>query len=474
MLPQPQLRFADAWNLPQPTLQTIERLDAELLGYYSRKIQLDPRLSRATVSFQASKVRPAYRWYKYKEAFSPDLVVYLLTHYAAEVARLIDPFAGSGTALFAASTFGTDADGVELLPLAQELIRNRSFLQSHLLPSDADAVRAWIKQRPWESTAPEYKLRTLRITQGAYPAETVAAIERYITSVNREDTVVRTVLQLALLSVLESVSYTRKDGQYLRWDDRSGRKAGKKSFNKGPIPAFGRAVTQKVEEILVDLLAAALVPPALPAGQISLLEGSCLNVLPTLPDQSYGVILTSPPYCNRYDYTRTYALELAALGLTEIEMTALRQEMVSSTVENREKDLAALNPKWEQALGAAEHSELLQSILAYLVAEKDAGRLNNAGIPRMVRGYFYEMACVISECARLLTPGGRVLMVNDNVRYAGASVSVDLILSAIAESLGFEVEAILVLPNSKGNSSQQMSVYGREQLRKCVYVWRKT
>lgn len=64
-------------------------------------------------------------------------------------------------------------------------------------------------------------------------------------------------------------------------------------------------------------------------------------------------------------------------------------------------------------------------------------------------------------------------MVNDNVRYAGASVSVDLILSAMAEELGFEVETILVLPTGKGNSSQQMGEHGREALRKCVYVWRK-
>ena len=91
----------------------------------------------------------------------------------------------------------------------------------------------------------------------------------------------------------------------------------------------------------------------------------------------------------------------------------------------------------------------------------------------MVRGYFYEMACVIAECARVLKPGARLFMVNDNVRYAGASISVDVILSDIAEKLGFSVELILVLPDGKGNSSQQMGEHGRESLRKCVYVWRK-
>jgi hypothetical protein len=91
----------------------------------------------------------------------------------------------------------------------------------------------------------------------------------------------------------------------------------------------------------------------------------------------------------------------------------------------------------------------------------------------MVRGYFYEMACVIAESARVLKQGAPLIMVNDNVRYAGLSISVDLILSDFARQLGFYVEKILVLPGSKGNSSQQMGEHGREVLRKCVYIWRK-
>lgn len=66
-----------------------------------------------------------------------------------------------------------------------------------------------------------------------------------------------------------------------------------------------------------------------------------------------------------------------------------------------------------------------------------------------------------------------MIMVNDNVRYEGAHVPVDLILSEIAKRAGFDVESIWVLPRGKGNSSQQMGMYGREEIRKCVYVWRR-
>ncbi|HQC34777.1 MAG TPA: hypothetical protein PLG95_08625 [Methanoculleus sp.] len=72
---------------------------------------------------------------------------------------------------------------------------------------------------------------------------------------------------------------------------------------------------------------------------------------------------------------------------------------------------------------------------------------------------------------RLLKPGGRVFYVNDNVRYAGETVPVDLILAEFAEAAGLEVPAILTLPHGKGNSSQQMGRHGREEVRKCVSVW---
>jgi hypothetical protein len=64
-------------------------------------------------------------------------------------------------------------------------------------------------------------------------------------------------------------------------------------------------------------------------------------------------------------------------------------------------------------------------------------------------------------------------MVNDNVRYVGEEIPVDLILSEFAASYGLETEKIYVLDQNKGNSSQQMGAHGRSPLRKCVYLWRK-
>ena len=240
---------------------------------------------------------------------------------------------------------------------------------------------------------------------------------------------------------------------------------------------FDQAICDKISSIIFDLKIGGQQQELFPAqqvlGEINLYNGSCLDVMPNLQGMTYDAVITSPPYCNRYDYTRTYALELALLGINEPDLISHRQHMLSCTVENRAKDLLTFNPRWITAIDATDRQELLQTILAYLDNQKAQGLLNNNGIPRMVRGYFHEMACVIAECLRVMRPNASLFMVNDNVRYAGASISVDMIISAIAESLGFCVERILVLPKGKGNSSQQMGEHGREPLRKCVYVWKK-
>jgi hypothetical protein len=91
----------------------------------------------------------------------------------------------------------------------------------------------------------------------------------------------------------------------------------------------------------------------------------------------------------------------------------------------------------------------------------------------MVRNYFLEMCLVIYELYRVTRKGGHAVMINDNVRYAGEEVPVDLILSDMAASFGFQVSNIWTLGRGKGNSSQQMGNHGRSELRKCVYLWRK-
>lgn len=464
-------------SIDSSVLRKVEKLNRETERRWKDRLVVETALSRSLVSFQANKGRAVYRWFKYKEAFSAGLMEYLLDRYRIPKGVLLDPFAGSGTALFSAGTFGLRAEGIELLPIGQTVIATKQLMDWKIKQQDMERIAFWLQERPWKTHTVVKPLNELRITRGAYPPKTAEAMGKFLDAAEQENRRVGAVLRFALLCVLESISYTRKDGQYLRWDYRSGRRLGKKVFDKGEILPFDKAMNEKLQEMVTDLCSAE-VPEDLfrtlrSRTEIVLHSGSCLDILPKLPTNFFDGLMTSPPYCNRYDYTRTYALELALLGVDEEGLIKLRQEMLSCTVENRVKDLMALNSNWKPALEVADNHELLQAILAYLESQKELDLLNNDGIPRMVRGYFSEMACVIAECSRVLKPGAPLIMVNDNVRYAGVSIPVDIILTEIAERLGFDAETILVLPNGKGNSSQQMGAHGRESLRKCVYVWRK-
>lgn len=459
-------------------LNKIDDLNESLLNHFKKIILVDKKLTRQLVSFQANKKRSNYRWYKYKEAFSADLVEYFLKRYNVHEGKVLDPFAGAGTTLFVSSELGYSADGIELLPVGQQIINSRKICQLELKRNELEDLKRWRDVKPWNLSEGREKINTLRITNGAYHKETEEKIEKFLYEINKEKDLTRAILKFALLCILESVSYTRKDGQYLRWDYRSGRRQGQNTFDKGKIFSFDDAITQKIDEIIIDLYENnqsldLFSEETSHRGDVKLLKGSCLDILPKLESDQYKAIITSPPYCNRYDYTRTYALEHAILGIGESELIDLRQQMLSCTVENREKELLKINSKWKQAIHACENNQLLQNIIQYLEYKKENKELNNNGIPRMVKGYFYEMACVIQDCLRVLETNGLLIMVNDNVRYAGACISVDLILSKIAEDLGFEVSNILVLPQGKGNSSQQMGLHGRDALRKSVYVWRK-
>lgn len=123
------------------TLEEIENLDRQYLSHFQKKFVIQPSLTRSLVSFQANKTRPIYRWYKYKEAFSASLVEYLLKKYGVDQGKILDPFAGSGTALFAASQSGLNADGIELLSIGQQIIHAKQILDTQFTPEDFERLK---------------------------------------------------------------------------------------------------------------------------------------------------------------------------------------------------------------------------------------------------------------------------------------------------------------------------------------------
>lgn len=473
---QEQEKYANGRH-PNPSRRERTRLHSR----FAERLSVNPELTRSLVSFQANKSLPVYRWLKYKEGFSVDLVRYCLAYGSdrfPEPGILLDPFAGTGTALTTAAEAGWSAEGIELLPVGVAAVRARQAaaqVTGAAFRSEQERLSRIDLQK--EASA-HLRFSHLRITRKAFSPETERAIANYRDFVSTvSDESVRYLFWFAALSVLEDVSFTRKDGQYLRWDARSGRSL-KSTFNKGPVLDFRTAIADKLEQMAADIENESAKNHW---AAVTITEGSCLAELAKLENDRYDLVITSPPYCNRYDYTRTYALELAFIGHTDESVKAQRQTLLSATVENKSKQ-HRLSVEYAER-GQAERFEQIQrmfsqqaalhEVLGILKNAQSQGKLNNSNIPNLVENYFFEMCVVVNELARVLAPNGQIFMVNDNVQYHGEEVPVDLILSDFAEQAGLIVERIWVLPRGKGNSSQQMGAHGRNEIRKCVYIWSK-
>ena len=308
---------------------------AELYARFEDRLRVRHDLNRRLVSYQGNKAQPGLRWFKYKEGFSAGLVREAL---AASRGPVLDPFAGLGTTVLVASGAGRPATGIEIMPVGARAARAIAAVGNG---ADFEALRRagegllQAVGRKGEADA-SYRFPHVPITARAFSAETESAIAKaraFLASV--EDADVRMILDVACMSVLEEVSYTRKDGQYLRWDSRSGR-ALRGHMHKGPVPAFADALARRLHEVKEDV---PHVGAHFGGCRPRIVEGSALAELPRLAAQTIGLTITSPPYANRYDYTRTYALELAWLGYDRAAFGALRQALISATVENRPKGL---------------------------------------------------------------------------------------------------------------------------------------
>ena len=440
---------------------------------FADRIQVGRDLTRKLVSYQGNKRVPGLRWLKYKEGFSSDLVREFLGRVRVE--SVLDPFSGAGTSVLTACGMGLRGTGIEIMPVGNLAARAIGFasngVEARAVSSASSGLLEAISRESYEDA---FLFPHVAITEHAFPEAAerdLARAREYIGEI--EDPALSTVLTLACVSVLEEVSYTRKDGQFLRWDPQSGRDVSRR-LHKGTIPTLKDALTKRLAEIADDI---PYLRDRYRGADPRFIDGSSLTELRKLPSESFDAVVTSPPYANRYDYTRTYALELAYLGYDAGQFKELRQALLSATVENRSKR-ALLAQEYEtqellsQAIHMTESQDALQEALGILRA--NAKSLSNPNIISLVENYFAEMSVVICELGRLVTPGGTVFMVNDNVRYHGEEVPVDLVLSDFAEQSGFRCEAIWTLDRGKGNSSQQMGRFGRQELRKCVYHWKKT
>ncbi len=442
---------------------------------FGSRLAVNPELTRKAVSYQGNRRAPGLRWMKYKEGFSRTLVERLIDEHRPTA--VLDPFAGIGTTPLVAAGKGKSATGIEIMPVGVLAGKGIAQAANGVCKATLEAAAGELINRvaSAEPTPKEFAFPHVRITEAAFPEPTESAIAKARQLIaNIDDTGVKTLLNLACMTILEDVSYTRKDGQYLRWDYRSGRTL-RSRVNKGPILSFQHALASRLFEMVQDI---DMLKQEYGGGYPEFMTGSCLELMKGLPSARFDMVITSPPYANRYDYTRTYALELAWLDFDQNGFADLRQRMLSATVENKTKveqlrQIYRENPALlNDSIRMYQDQGAIHEVVAILKQHID--ELGNRHVIRLIEGYFLEMAIVVAELGRVIRPGGTLIMVNDNVQYHGEEVPVDLILSAFAEQSGFVCENIWMLPRGKGNSSQQMRRFGRREIRKCVYKWVRT
>ena len=425
-----------------PADSVRERLESRFKNIMHEELRLRPY-----ISYVGNKNIPFLRIYRYKEAFAFNFVKDFLERFGADRDDYVfDPFSGLGTTLFASMLSGIPSIGNDRLPVAYFISKT---LPLFLFLKENEVKRMWESLEPdIEKSEPADVAMDVPIMQTAFSEENLLLLRRLKSAINELPTPYNDIFLLLFFSIIEECSFTSKDGQFLRL------RRDKRASN--PIKAMRRKVAQVEEDVrrikflYPDLPFSKEIIPEVHSGDTRDLSSIEFRKKPT-------IIITSPPYVNRYDYTRTYSLELCFHFVKNFEeLKAIRFGILRSHIESKVgKDETPPHPAIEEVIK--------------LLSKK---KLNNPKIPYMITAYFVDMQKVIEEWYNVLAQGAKVAMVVDNVRFEGEMIPVDLILSEMAEKIGFEIKEIIVA-RYKGNSSQQMKKYGRVPVRESIVIWEK-
>jgi hypothetical protein len=164
---------------------------------------------------------------------------------------------------------------------------------------------------------------------------------------------------------------------------------------------------------------------------------SPLNVL---QPNSLDAVITSPPYPNEKDYTRTTRLESVLLGFirTKEDLRALKRTLVRSNTRGVYKS------DTDDAL-VKQHKEIQR--IAEAIEQRRIELKKTSGFERMyarvTKLYFGGMSRHFSELSAALKPGARLAyVVGDQASYLRVMIRTGQLLADIASSLGYKVIGI--------------------------------
>jgi len=375
--------------------------------------------------------QPVHRWFWFPHSFSPQLVDEILKVYPLPSnGSILDPFVGAGTTVLRASELGYRAVGTDLLPLSVFVSEvklsclDRTSLQEQL--------RYILDYTPLSELPPLPERLSKACT--AHELAHLIALQQRINNLPRN---AAWFFRLAWLRVLQHVSRAIPDGGWFRWIE-------KEDQSESIARWFEQQSRLQIEDIT---------PRSGAPAHVFLDDARRLSQV----SGKFDLVITSPPYPNRHDYSRIFHIELLSLGLGDEEIKKFRYTSIRSHVEAKQPDLRGCEYKMPYSLRTA---------LSSLPDKADPR------ITTMLQGYFQDMWFTFTALSSHLERGSVCAFVVGNVRHAGVMVSVDEILVELANQAGFTHERTWVI-RLRGNSAQQMGRFGRELARESVVFLRK-
>lgn len=166
-------------------------------------------------------------------------------------------------------------------------------------------------------------------------------------------------------------------------------------------------------------------------------RGDSRQLLDILPPKSIDAVITSPPYPNEKDYTRTTRLESVLLGFitSKEDLRELKQGLIRSNTRNvykRDEDDVLVEDN-------AEIQRIANDIEARRIELGKTSGFERL-YARVTKLYFGGMKKHLMDLTRILKPGAKLAyVVGDQASYLRIMIRTGELLEGIAKSVGYEV-----------------------------------
>ena len=373
--------------------------------------------------------RAFHDWYRFVLSFPPHLVRQYLNRFSLSDGDIVlDPFCGTGTTLVEAKENLISSIGIEASPMASFASKvktnwTKKFLQ--LRKAGETVVEKAIQTcsqsgQPILRFNPEQEKIILSNSISELPLHKCLVLLKEIKAI--ADFEVQNLLLLALAHVAVSSASNLKFGPEVGVSK-------KKKEDANVFEDFFCRISTMVQDL--ELVAN---NPTIPSTVITT-DSRHVNL--AIPEASIAVVITSPPYPNEKDYTRTTRLESVLLGFlkNKHDLKRLKQDLLRSNTRNvyiKDSD-DTLIPAGSTIDRIAKEIERRRIAL-----KKTSGfeRLYH----RVTRLYFGGMKRHFMELRRFLRPGAKLAyVVGDQASYLQVMIRTGELLAEIAHEIGYDV-----------------------------------